>query len=76
MLKYYKSKNDQDKFDKAIRLYKFCITKKIKIKEGKKVVTVDLNNLYTIKEPIEELEELDKCKMEEHNVKDIRNSLI
>ena len=76
LLKYYKSKNDQDKFDKAIRLYKFCITKKIKIKEGKKVVTVDLNNLYTIKEPMEELEELDKCKKEEHNVKDIRNSLI
>ena len=76
LLKYYKSKNDQNKFDEAIRQYKFCITKKIKIKEGKKVATVDLDNLFTIKEPIEELEELDKCEKEENNVNDIRNSLV
>ena len=36
LLKYYKSKNEKDKFDEAIRLYKFCITKRIKIKDGKK----------------------------------------
>ena len=35
-LKYYKSKNEKDKFGEAVRLYKFCITKRIKIKDGKK----------------------------------------
>ena len=76
LLKYYKSKNEKDKFDEAIRIYKFCITKRIKIKDGKKATTVNLSNLFEIKEPIEEFEELDNCEKEEKNVKDIRNSLV
>ena len=76
LLQYYKNINDQNKFNEAIRLYKFCITQKFTIKEENEEIFVDLNKLFEIKEPIEELEELDDCKMEENKEKDIRNSLV
>lgn len=72
LLKYYKDKNDHNKFDETIRMYKYCITKKMKIND----IDVDLNKLYTIKEPIEEFEELDGHEKNEKEVKDLRNSFV
>lgn len=77
LLNYYYKKNDEKNFRDKLNLYKFCITKKFAIKEGEKVVDVDLEKLYKINLLIEEYEELPNSQINDDNtIKDVRNSLV
>lgn len=75
-IKYYHEIGDKNKFEKIINEYKYCITKKITIIENGKPNTIDLNNIYELKFPIYENEELPNCQINRNNIIDLRNSLI
>lgn len=75
-IKYYHEIGDNNKLKKIINKYKYCITKKIKIIENEKQKIIDLNNIYKIKLPIYEIEELPNCQINRTNIIDLRNSLI
>ena len=75
-IKYYHEIGDNNKIEKIINKYKYCITKKIKIIENGKQKIIDLNSIYEIKLPIYELEELPNCQINRTNIIDLRNSLI
>lgn len=75
-IKYYHEIGDKNKLEKIINQYKYCITKKINIIENGKQNIIDLNNIYEIKLPIYEMEELPNCEANQDNIIDLRNSLI
>ena len=76
LLKYYRCNDDKPTFTKALKKYKFCITKRFNVFEGEKEINVDLNKFYEITESIDELEELPEHKKQEKNIIDLRNSLV
>ena len=76
LLNYYHKKNDKKSFEEALGKYKFCITQKFKINEKGKEIDVDLNKLYKINLPIEELEELPNLSINNNSINDLRNSVV
>ena len=77
LLNYYYKKELKLKYNEALDKYKFCITKKFIIEEEGKKIDVNLNDLYEIKLPIEELEELPNNKKNDNGpIIDLRNSLV
>ena len=77
LLNYYYKKELKQKYNEALDKYKFCITKKFIIEEEGKKIDVNLNDLYEIKLPIEELEELPNNKINNNgSIIDLRNSLV
>ena len=77
LLRYYHKKNDKKNFDDSLKMYKFCVTQKFKIREGKNEIFVNLNEFYKITLEIEELEELENYQKNEFGtLNDLRNSLI
>ena len=77
LLNYYYKKELKQKYNEALDKYKFCITKKFIIEEEGKKIDVNLNDLYEIKLPIEELEELSNNKINDNGpIIDLRNSLV
>lgn len=77
LLNYYYQNNDEKNFRDKLNQYKFCVTKKFMIKEGEKVVEVDLEKLYKIDLLIEEYEELPNSQINNDNtIRDVRNSLV
>ena len=76
LLKYYYDKKDKTNYDKTLKEYKYCITKRFKIIERKKEIEINLNNFNEIKEPIEEFEELPYNKINHSNTMDLRNLLV
>ena len=77
LLNYYYKKELKQKYNEALDKYKFCITKKFIIEEEGKKIDVNLNDLYKINLPIEELEELPNNKTNDNGpIIDLRNSLV
>ena len=77
LLNYYYKKKLKQKYNEALDKYKFCITKKFIIEEEGKKIDVNLNDLYKINLPIEELEELPNNKINDNGpIIDLRNSLV
>ena len=77
LLNYYYKKELKQKYNEALDKYKFCITKKFIIEEEGKKIDVNLNDLYKINLPIEELEELPNNKINDNGpIIDLRNSLV
>lgn len=77
LLNYYYKKELKQKYNEALDKYKFCITKKFIIEEEGKKIYVNLNDLYKINLPIEELEELPNNKINDNGpIIDLRNSLV
>ena len=77
LLNYYYKKESKKKYNEALDKYKFCITKKFIIEEEGKKIDVNLNDLYKINLPIEELEELPNNKINDNGpIIDLRNSLV
>ena len=77
LLNYYYKKELKLKYNEALDKYKFCITKKFIIEEEGKKIYVNLNDLYKINLPIEELEELPNNKKNDNGpIIDLRNSLV
>ena len=77
LLNYYYKKESKQKYNEALDKYKFCITKKFIIEEEGKKIDVNLNDLYKINLPIEELEELPNNKKNDDGpIIDLRNSLV
>lgn len=76
LLKYYYENNDKKKYNETIKKYKLCITKKFKINEGKKDISVDLNKFFYSREVIDEYEEHPNYYVEEKNPEDLRNKLV
>ena len=76
LLKYYYDKKDEIKFTEAINKYKFCITKKLKVKEGDKEIIINLENFYKINTAILEYEEHPDYKKIESNIYDLRNFVV
>ena len=73
LLKYYYDKKDETSFTEAINKYKFCITKKFKVKEGDKETYINLDNFYKINIPILEYEEHPYYEKVESDIYDLRN---
>ena len=73
LLKYYYDKKDEIRFAKSINKYKFCITKKFKVKEGDKETIINLDNFYKINIPILEYEEHPNYERIESDIYDLRN---
>ena len=76
LLKYYYGKKDEVKFNEAINKYKFCITKKLKLKEGDEETIINLQNFYKINIPIFEYEEHPDYENVESNIYDLRNFVV
>ena len=76
LLKYYYDKKDEIKFTEAINKYKFCITKKFKVKEGDKETIINLENFYKIDIPILEYEEHPYFEKIESDINDLRNFVV
>ena len=73
LLKYYYDKKEETKFTEALNKYKFCITKKFKVKEGDKETIINLENFYKINIPILEYEEHPYYEKVESDIYDLRN---
>ena len=76
LLKYYYENNDKEKYNESIKNFKLCITKKFKVNEGNKELSVDLNKFLDSREVIDEYEEHPKYCIVEKNPKDLRNKLV
>ena len=76
LLKYYYDKKDEVKFYEVINKYKFCITKKFKVKEGDKETIINLENFYKINIPILEYEEHPEYEKVYSNIYDLRNFVV
>ena len=76
LLKYYYKHKNEDEFDKVIKKYKYCLTKKFIINEGDKEIEINLNDFFKVKECIEELEEMPNHKVVEKDSIDLRNILV
>ena len=77
LLVFNKNENDKNKFIENLKKYKYCITQKFIIKKSAKKKIVDINELYKIDLPIEELEQLPDYTINKDNtIKDLRNSLV
>ena len=77
LLNYYYKNEDKQKFEDALNNYKYCITQKFYISEKGKEIYVDINKLYKINLPIDELEELPNSKKNEYgSIRDLRNSVV
>ena len=76
LLKYYYESNDKEKYNESIKNFKLCITKKFKVNEGNKELSVDLNKFLDSREVIDEYEEHPKYCIVEKNPKDLRNKLV
>ena len=76
LLKYYFNHKNEDEFDKVIKKYKYCLTKRFTINEGDKEIEINLNDFFKVKECIEELEEMPNHKVVEKDSIDLRNILV
>ena len=76
LLKYYYKHKNEDEFDKVIKKYKYCLTKRFTINEGDKEIEINLNDFFKVKECIEELEEMPNHKVVEKDSIDLRNILV
>ena len=76
LLKYYYKHKNEDEFDKVIKKYKYCLTKRFTIIECDKEIEINLNDFFKVKECIEELEEMPNHKLVEKNSIDLRNILV
>ena len=77
LLVFNKNENDKNKFIENLKKYKYCITQKFIIKKSAEKKMVDINELYKIDLPIEELEQLpDNTINKDNTIKDLRNSLV
>ena len=75
-MKYYYENNDKEKYNESIKNFKLCITKKFKVNEGNKELSVDLNKFLDSREVIDEYEEHPKYCIVEKNPNDLRNKLV
>ena len=76
LLKYYYDKKDETKFTESINEYKFCITKKLKLKKGNKETIINFENFYKINIPILEYEEHPYFEKIESDINDLRNFVV
>ena len=76
LLKYYFNHKNEDEFDKVIKKYKYCLTKRFTIIECDKEIEINLNDFFKVKECIEELEEMPNHKVVEKDSIDLRNILV
>ena len=76
LLKYYFNHKNEDEFDKVIKKYKYCLTKRFTIIECDKKIEINLNDFFKVKECIEELEEMPNHKVVEKDSIDLRNILV
>ena len=76
LLKYYFNHKNEDEFDKVIKKYKYCLTKRFTIIEDDKEIEINLNDFFKVKECIEELEEMPNHKVVEKDSIDLRNILV
>ena len=76
LLKYYYKHKNEDEFDKVIKKYKYCLTKRFTIIECDKEIEINLNDFFKVKECIEELEEMPNHKVVEKDSIDLRNILV
>ena len=76
LLKYYYKHKNEEEFDKVIKKYKYCLTKRFTIIECDKEIEINLNDFFKVKECIEELEEMPNHKVVEKNSIDLRNILV
>ena len=76
LLKYYYENNDKEKYNESIKNFKLCITKKFKVNEGNKELSVDLNKFLDSREVIDEYEEHPKYCIVEKNPNDLRDKLV
>ena len=76
LLYFYYKMNDKKKYDEILNKYKYCITQKFNILEDEKEVLVDLNDLYKVVMPIDELEELPNHAINIGGIIDVRNSVV